>query len=181
MVVVLWGCGVELLQFVQVCFVKFECMVHNYLNHPGQPLFLSLQGISYSTDLSNILVTMIGTTQDSALICHTDSPTCCRDKDNSQLQGGSGEWLFPNGTKITENSVTGDGFYWIRNYQSVRLYIQGDIIQNEIPLGTYCCRIPVSGGERRTFCANLVGEFTMVCIIICSDFDIPFQQHNVPH
>ncbi len=36
----------------------------------------------------------------------------------------------------------------------LRLYRQGDI---HAPLGRYCCRIPHSGGEMRTFCANLVG------------------------
>ena len=84
-----------------------------------------------------------------------------------------GEWLFPNGESIVRNSATGTGFYWIRYYQVVRLYRQGDI---QTPLGRYCCRIPDSGRVNRTFCANLIGE---LCIIICSDLDIPFQQHNV--
>ena len=76
------------------------------------------------------------------------------DKDPSS-NVGTGDWLFPNGTSIARNSVTGSGFYYTRSHQVVRLYRQGDI---QIPLGTYCCRIPDSGGEMRTFCANLVGE-----------------------
>ncbi|XP_064386533.1 sushi, von Willebrand factor type A, EGF and pentraxin domain-containing protein 1-like isoform X2 [Halichondria panicea] len=119
----------------------------------GQPLFLSLQGVSYSTNKSNILVTRIGTTNDSALICHTNSTTCCRDRDNPQ--GGSGEWLFPNGTMITENSVTGSRFYWIRYHQVVKLYREGDL---QFPLGTYCCRIPDGHGDVVTVCANLTAN-----------------------
>ncbi len=69
---------------------------------------------------------------------------------------GNGEWLFPNGESIARNGVTGSGFYYTRFHQVLRLYRQADI---QTPLGTYCCRIPDSGGEMRTFCANLVGEF----------------------
>ncbi len=127
------------------------CIVH--LNHPG-PVFLSLQGISYSTNNSNILVSRIGTTNNTSLTCHTNSTTCCRGRDNPR--GGSGEWLFPNGTTISRNSVTGSGFYYRRFHQVLSLYRRGDI---QTPLGTYCCKIPDSGGEMRTFCANLVGEY----------------------
>ncbi len=70
---------------------------------------------------------------------------------------GTGEWLFPNGTSIVRRKrVPGDGFYYTRFHQVIRLYRQGDI---QTPLGTYCCRIPDSGGVLRTFCANLIGEF----------------------
>ena len=137
-----------------------------YLNYnPGQPVFLSLQGISYSTNNSNILVTGIGTSQESSLNCHTDSTTCCRDRDNPQ--GGSGEWLFPNGTRITENSIVGDRFYWVRNLQAVRLYRRGDV---QTPLGSYCCRIPNRHGNVVSVCANLIGEFTAIEYIIIHCF-----------
>ena len=129
--------------------IIMPCMHLNY--NPGQPVFLSLQGIAYSTNNSNILVTRIGTTRESALTCHTDS-TCCMDNP----QGNSGEWLFPNGERITQNSITGDGFYWSRYYQVLRLYRQGDI---QSPLGRYCCRIPNRRGDVVSVCANLTGEF----------------------
>ncbi len=128
----------------------------------GQPLFLSLQGVAYTTNNSNILVTRIETTNDTSLTCHTDSPTCCRGVDNPDGNIGFGEWLFPSGMEIAQNRVTGSGFYWVRNLQAVRLYRQGDI---QTPLGTYCCRIPDSGGVMRTFCANLTSEFTVIIII----------------
>ncbi|XP_064386526.1 sushi, von Willebrand factor type A, EGF and pentraxin domain-containing protein 1-like isoform X2 [Halichondria panicea] len=117
-----------------------------------QPLFLSLQGISYTTNNSNIQVTRIGTTNDTSLTCHTDSITCCRGIHNPDGNAGFGEWFFPNGTEIARNRVTGSGFYWVRNLQAVRLYRQDDI---QSPVGRYCCRIPDSGGVLRTVCANL--------------------------
>ncbi len=97
------------------------------------------------------------TTNDTSLTCHTDSITCCRGVDNGDPSStmGNGEWLFPNGTIIVRNKFAGSGFYYTRFHQVLRLHRQGDI---QTPLGTYCCRLPDSGGEMRTFCANLVGE-----------------------
>ncbi len=123
----------------------------------GIPVFISVGEIMYFTNNSNVTVTRIGPANQSSLNCHTDSPTCCRGvhKEPSSSMG-TGEWLFPNGTSIVHKRVSGDdGFYYTRFYQVLRLYRQGDI---QAPPGTYCCRIPDSGGVNRTFCANLVGE-----------------------
>ncbi len=104
------------------------------------------------------------TTNDTFLTCHTDSTTCCRGVHDAPTSGmGAGEWLFPNGTSIAQNSVTGSGFYWSRYHQVVRLYRQGD---TQTPLGCYCCRIPDDAGVNRTFCANLFGEFIIVTYLV---------------
>ena len=117
-------------------------------------MYLSHGNTHYYVNNTAIIISSIMTKNGTSLTCHTDSTTCCRGRDNRQVR--SGEWLFPNGTRITENSITGDGFYRIRYYQVLRLYRQGDI---QTPLGTYCCRIPDNSGVMRTFCAYLVGEF----------------------
>ena len=70
--------------------------------------------------------------------------------------------MFLDGSRIAQNGITGDGFYWIRGYQTIRLYHQGNI---QAPLGSYCCRIPDSSGAMRTFCANLVGKTYSVKIL----------------
>ncbi len=124
---------------------------------------MSFQGITYTTNNSNIVLTRIDTTNNTSLTCHTDSTSCCRGIDNgdSSLLVGTGEWLFPNGTSVVRRKrVPGDGFYYTRFHQVLRLYRQDDI---QTPLGTYCCRIPDSGGEMRTFCANLIGEWCIHC------------------
>ena len=120
-------------------------------------VFLSFQGTTYTMNNINIVLTRIETTNDTSLTCHTDSTTCCRGVDKEPSSNmGTGEWLFPNGTSVVRQRVPGDGFYYTRFHQALRLYRQGDI---QTPLGTYCCRIPDSGGVFRTFCANLVGEW----------------------
>ena len=62
---------------------------------------------------------------------------------------------------ITENSITGSGLYWIRYYQSVRLYRHGDI---QTPQGTYCCRIPNRHGDVVSVCASLTGEVIIIIV-----------------
>ena len=120
-----------------------------------QSVFLSLGHTEYFANNTPVIVTRIGLTDDNTLNCHTDLTTCCRGRDNPDGSKGFGEWVFPNGSRIYQNSITGDGFYWSRNKQVVRLYRQGNI---QDPLGSYCCRIPDSYGVNRTFCVNLVGE-----------------------
>ena len=146
----------ELLPSVQVCNVNDTYKVETFLFiHADQGVFLSFQGITYSTNDSNILVTRIGTTNDTSLTCHTDSTTCCRGVHNP---GGSGfgEWISPDGTMVAQNSgTTSNRFYWIRFYQVIRLYRYGAI---QTPLGTYCCRIPDNTGSTKTICANLIGK-----------------------
>ena len=119
-----------------------------------QSVFLSFGHTEYFVNTTPILVTRIELADDTALTCHTDSITCCRGRHNPNGSNGFGEWVFPNGSRIAQDSVTGDGFYWIRGYQTVKLYRQGDI---QAPLGRYCCRIPDNYGATRTFCANIVG------------------------
>ncbi len=143
--IVLWGCGLELLPFVQVGNVPIIIIFHALiLNNSDQSVFLSRQGITYTANNSNILVTRIGSTDDSALTCHTKSTACCTQ--------GSGEWLFPSGERIDENR---NGFSLTRRYQVVSLYRHGDI---QTPLGRYCCRIPNGQGSMASICANLIGE-----------------------
>ena len=123
-------------------------------------MYLSHGNTRYYANNTAISILSIMTTDDTSLTCHTDSTTCCRGIDNGDPSSivDTGEWLFHNGESIVRNEVTGDvEFYYTRFHQVIRLYRQGDI---QTPLGTYCCRIPDSGGVLRTFCANLVGKFT---------------------
>ena len=120
-----------------------------------QSVFLSLGHTEYFVNNTQIIVTDIGSTDSTTLNCHTDSTTCCRGTHNPKGYNGFGEWVFPDGSRIAQNSITGDGFYWIRGYQTIILYRQGNI---QAPLGSYCCRIPDSYGANKTFCANHVGR-----------------------
>ncbi len=148
-----WNCS-DLLRYLVFSVIsddRDDCL------SAGIPVFISVGETMYFTNNSNVTVTMIGPANHSSLNCHTDSTTCCRDVDDGIPSSimGNGKWLFPNGTSIVRKRVTGSGFYYTRFHQVLRLYRQGDI---HAPLGRYCCRISDSGGEMRTFCANLVGE-----------------------
>ena len=147
-------------------------------------VFLSFHGTTYTTNNSNIVLTRIETTNDTSLTFHTDSTTCCRGIDNGDSSSfvGNGEWLFPNRTSIVRRKrAPGNGFYYTRFHQAIRLYRNNDI---QTPLGTYCCRIPDSGGVIRTICANLIGEWYIYTYINCAyllllqttPFDVPLTQ-----
>ena len=134
------------------------------LTFSGQSVYISQDNKNYYTNGSAIIVTGVKSTNSSALNCHTDSTTCCRGIHNPGRSNGFGEWVFPNGSRIAKDEITGDGFYWIRFKQVVRLYRQGNI---QAPLGSYCCRIPNSYGAMRTFCANLVGKLNWDILYLC--------------
>ena len=154
--IVPWGFGMELLQTVQVRTYLIYRHCWSLLLPTAQTVYLSHGNTHYYANNTRIIISSIMTTDDTSLTCHTDSTTCCRGIDNPSSGMGTGEWLFLNGMEIPRrNSITTNGFYWSRYHHVVRLYRQGDI---QFPLGTYCCRIPDSGGEMRTFCANIIGE-----------------------
>ena len=110
-----------------------------------------------TTNNTDILITAIGenvTGGLSHLICHTDLVGCCRA--NHTIGAGSvGEWLYPNGTVVPNDTAEWD-FYSGRNDVQVvslsrRIYNETAAIS---PVGLYCCVIPTTTGEQ-TFCANL--------------------------
>ncbi len=123
----------------------------------AQKVYLSHGNTHYYANNTAIIISRIMTTNDTSLTCHTDSTTCCRGVDKEPSSNiGTGEWLFPNGTYIVQNNVTGSGFYYTRFHQVLRLYRQSNV---QTPLGTYCCRIPDTSKVMRTFCANFISEF----------------------
>ena len=63
--------------------------------------------------------------------------------------------MFPDGSSIAKGNVASDGFYWIRGYQTIRLYRRSNA---HAPLGSYCCKIIDRYEAVRAFCANLVGR-----------------------
>ena len=95
----------------------------------------------------------------SALTCHTELTTCCREQDNPS-GGALGEWIGPDSNQTPESTCT-DRFYVTRQQSSISLN-RGD---NSTVGGQYCCVIPRTGGEM-TFCVSVqVGEliFMLVC------------------
>ena len=102
-----------------------------------------------TTNNSALAVTDIGEGA-SALTCHTELTTCCREQDNPS-GGALGEWIGPDSNQISTNST--DRFYVTRQQSSISLNHGG----NNTVGGQYCCVIPRTGGEM-TFCVQVNGK-----------------------
>ena len=91
----------------------------------------------------------------SALTCHTELTTCCREQDNPS-GGALGEWIGPDSNQIPESSST-SGFFVTRQQSSISLNIES----NNSVGGQYCCVIPRTEGEM-TLCVQVYGEHNYV-------------------
>ncbi len=88
----------------------------------------------------------------SALNCHTELTTCCRDQDNPTGEA-LGDWVGPDGNSLPETSD--NGFYVTRNLSSVSLNL---VDGSSVTAGSYCCQVPRSGGGMSTHCIVVAGE-----------------------
>ena len=91
----------------------------------------------------------------SALTCHTELTTCCREQDNPG-GGALGEWIGPDSNQIPKSSSS-DRFFVTRQQSSIRLNIES----NNSVGGLYCCVIPRTEGEM-TLCVQVYGEHNYV-------------------
>ncbi len=88
----------------------------------------------------------------SALSCHTELTTCCRDQDNPTGEA-LGDWVGPNRNSLPETSD--EGFYVTREMGSVSLNLAEG---SSDAAGSYCCQVPRSGGVTSTHCIIVTGE-----------------------
>ena len=117
---------------------------------------LSVQAI-FNTNNSAVPITLIGEGA-SALTCHTELTTCCREQDNPS--GGTlGKWIGPDLKQIPESSST-SGFYVTRQQSSISLNYGG----NSTVGGQYCCVMPQIG-EDITFCIQIHGNYAVHSLI----------------
>ncbi len=92
----------------------------------------------------------------SALSCHTELTTCCRIQDNPTGEA-LGDWVGPDGNSVSETSD--EGFYVTRENGSVSLNL---VEGSSDAAGSYCCRVPRSGGVTSTHCIVVTGEGGLV-------------------
>ena len=102
------------------------------------PVYLSLSSTNYLSGLPEIPLSSVGEGSGSSFVCHTDSPTCCQQLD-SGVEGGVGEWHYPNGSVIGADSE--GGLYVVREKMRVNLnYRSGS--EQTVTAGIYCCVVP---------------------------------------
>ena len=98
-------------------------------------MYFELRGEIY-TNNSVIDIADVGTGE-SALLCKTDSASCCGTPPNRV-----GEFYYPNGVQVPIR-IAGQGFYRDRRTQRIRLNRRQGI--ND-PTGVYSCEIPDASG-----------------------------------
>ena len=162
------GAPLHLSVNVSMTFTDFLSIVHPSCNMLPTVIPLSI-GDRILTNNMMLAITDIGEGA-SALTCHTELTTCCREQDNPS-GGALGEWTGPDSNQIPESSCT-DRFYVTRHQSSISLNRGG----NSTVGGQYCCVIPRTGGEM-TFCVNVqVGELTFAGLqYIITGSDLSFD------
>ena len=100
-----------------------------------------LNGFAYPNG-STVLRTDIGE-GDAALLCTTDSTTCCSNM-NGEVQAG--EFYFPNGSAVPIMGDVTDGYYRNRSSQLILLNRQ----QSGVITGQFRCEIPDACGKNAT-------------------------------
>ena len=99
---------------------------------------LSLHGSAVANN-SYVNVADIGNTDDSALLCCTDKPGCCGNRNNKQ-----GHWYFPNGMTVRYNNT--QGFRRNRDSGVVRLKRNGMSTDR----GLFYCEVPDANDTNQT-------------------------------
>ena len=120
------------------------------------PLSIQTQEHTYTINNSVVSISLIGEGA-SALTCHTELTTCCREQDYNGT--ALGEWIGPDSSQIPESGRS-SGFYVLREQSSISLNIRKSSNQ---PGGTYCCVVPRVSGMTRTFCVVISVSGVCVC------------------
>ncbi len=131
--------------------------MHSPVNDHCSPavIVLSTGGTVY-TNNTDLLPADIGEGV-SALSCHTELTTCCRDQDNPTGEA-LGDWIGPDRNSVSE--ISDEGFYVTRERNSITINYRSNTCSTVMG-GLYCCRIPRAGGITRKFCVNVQGKLLL--------------------
>ena len=152
---------------------------HNYSDivissFPGAgDVWFSLRNTTYQNN-SIVILEDIGE-GDDALLCITNLTACYQPNvnDTGKVVPASGNWYFPNGTRVPSNKVnctSGEEweFYSNRGQMVVRMYRRRGGVE-----GIYCCVIPVAMNVIQTIYIGVysasTGEWS------CSMFNCSFK------
>ena len=95
-----------------------------------------------------MLLRNIGEGDPGALLCTTDSTTCC-----TGALGRGGEWFYPDGWMVP---VMGNGepYYRNRGTSLIRLNRRPSQGLSVMYTGIYCCKIPDQNNVMQTLCVG---------------------------
>ncbi|XP_064390709.1 sushi, von Willebrand factor type A, EGF and pentraxin domain-containing protein 1-like [Halichondria panicea] len=121
-------------------------------------------------------------TNEGPLVCHTETPNCCRDVDDPFENEENGEWFYPDG-QVVGSSQQYYNFYVTRARQELHLHSYSA----NSPTGVYCCDVrSVNGSGNITAeyvsetnytsinssTSKCVGLYTYSQLRLCRDFSI---------
>ena len=99
---------------------------------------------------SNVTLEDIGE-GDDALLCMTNLNACCQPPHTGSNELASGNWFFPNGTRVPSSGIMWD-FYRTRGDMVVQLHRRRGGVD-----GIYRCEIPTSMNVTQTI---YIGVYT---------------------
>ena len=101
---------------------------------------------------SIVLLRNISVGDAGALLCTTNSTTCCRGTGQA-----AGEWFYPNGRMVPINNPAPDPpepYYRNRGTSLIRLNRRSSQGLSSMYTGVYCCEIPDQNGVTQTLCVG---------------------------
>ena len=110
----------------------------------------SLNGTTYQ---NNSLVNLedIGGGDNDALLCITNFTSCCRSSNTSENESATGNWFFPNGTRVAGTTHQWD-FHRTRDQMAILMHRKRGGVD-----GIYHCIIPDSTSVTQTI---YIGVYT---------------------
>ena len=96
-----------------------------------------------------VVISALGTTNDSALVCRTDQPDCC---EGDNITGG---WFDPSGTMISFDASSSQGLYSSGGSEGIHL-LRGTGIPVE---GIYTCRVADGTSTIQTVFVGLYNDY----------------------
>ena len=139
--------------------------MHVFLLNAVAPLTIGT--IPFTTNNSVVSISLIGEGA-SALTCHTELTTCCREQDNPS-GGALGQWIGPDGTITAEFGSSVEGLYVTRSTNSISLNRRCGADKEGLG-GLYCCVTPRAGEGTQRLCLEVNGVFVIIsyqCYHLC--------------
>ena len=156
--------------------IPYELLVYTITLATG--IYLSLND-DIIPNHGYVVISDIGSTDDTALICHTNRPGDITDIAGYNNSGG--DWFAPNGTTVGFGRIHNDVPGFIRRRSPMMVRLLRDIATDPPSEGIYHCLIEDDTLTERTVYVGLYnsGGGIVTCICTCSYTCVHLVQHGL--